>query len=69
VPLSLARLHPRTVEKFRALYPRLDPYACEIDFQIWIATKAPEAPEPPHSYDAAFLGFAAKWAERTKPQR
>ncbi len=66
VPLNLVRLNPRTVEKFRSLYPRLDVYACEADFRIWIATKAPE---PPRSYDAAFLGFAAKWAQRTGPGR
>jgi hypothetical protein len=66
VPLNLARLNPRTIEKFRSLYPRKDVYACEADFQVWLATKAPE---PPRSYDAAFLGFAAKWVKGTKPER
>jgi hypothetical protein len=62
-PLNLGRLHPRTVETFRKRYPRLDPYACEADFQYWLTTKATEKPR---SYDAAFLGFAAKWV---KPDR
>lgn len=60
VPLNLARIQPRTIEKFRTLYPRWDVYACEADFQTWLATKASE---PPRSYDAAFLGFAAKWVK------
>lgn len=63
VPLNLARLNPLTIEKFRSLYPRIDVYACEADFQIWLATKAPQ---PPRNYDAAFLGFAAKWVKQMK---
>lgn len=59
-PLTLGRLHPRTIETFRKRYPRLDPYACEADFQHWLETKATEKPR---SYDSAFLGFAAKWAK------
>lgn len=50
-------LKPETVEKFRALYPRLDPYACQADFDAWMHSKP-----TPRSYDAAFLGFAKKWA-------
>jgi hypothetical protein len=47
------------VAKFRALYPRLDPYACKDDFDAWAASLAPE--KQPRHYDAAFLGFARKW--------
>lgn len=50
-------LKPETVERFRALWPRLDPYACQADFEAWLAGKT-----PPRGYDRAFLGFAAKWA-------
>jgi len=60
-PLSLHRLHPRTVETFRKRYPRLDPYACEMDFQHFLNTSAAEQPK---NYDAAFTGFAKKWAAK-----
>lgn len=53
------RLHYKTIEKFKALYPRKDVYACEADFQYWLETSSAT---PPRSYDAAFLGFAKKWA-------
>jgi hypothetical protein len=59
-PLSLHRLHPRTVETFRKRYPRLDPYACEADFMHFLNTGAAEQPR---NFDAAFMGFAKKWAE------
>lgn len=49
-------LKPTTIERFRALYPRLDPYACKADFDEWGKTSTPR------NYDAAFLGFAEKWA-------
>ena len=52
-------LKPETVERFRALCPRLDPYACQGDFDAWLAGKT-----PPTDYDRAFLGFAAKWASK-----
>jgi len=61
VPLSLHRLHPRTVETFRKRYPRLDPYACEMDFQHFLNTGAAEQPK---NYDAAFTGFAKVWAAK-----
>ena len=61
VPLSLHRLHPRTIETFRKRYPGLDPYACEADFQHFLNTSATEQPK---NYDAAFTGFAKKWAPK-----
>ena len=60
VPLSLHRLHPRTVETFRKRYPRLDPYACEADFRHFLNTSAEEQPR---NFDAAFIGFAKKWVK------
>lgn len=57
-------LNPHTIERFRRLYPSLDPYVCEDDFRYWLDTY-PSAKQP-HSYDAAFLGFAKKWAEKAK---
>ena len=51
-------LRPMTVERFRKLYPRLDPYTCKSAFDAWL-----EAKEAPKHYDAAFLGFAKKWAK------
>ena len=60
MPLSLHNLHPRTVETFRKRYPRLDPYACEADFRHFLNTSAAEQPR---NFDAAFMGFAKKWAE------
>lgn len=53
------RLHYKTIEKFKALHPRKDVYACEADFRYWLDT-SPEDKEP-ENYDAAFLGFAKKW--------
>lgn len=47
-----------TIEKFRILYPRIDPYACKADFQLWLIGKS-----YPTNYDAAFLGFAKKWVK------
>jgi hypothetical protein len=35
-------LKPATVERFRAMYPRLDPYACKDDFDAWAETLPPE---------------------------
>ncbi len=60
LPLSLHKLHPRTIETFRKRYPRLDPYACEADFRHFLNTSAAEQPR---NFDAAFTGFAKKWAE------
>lgn len=58
------RLHYKTIEKFKALYPRKDVYACEADFRYWLnnSSKAAE----PENYDAAFLGFAKKWVTPTR---
>lgn len=50
-------LLPATVEKFRQLFPRLDPYACKGDFDAWLRGKT-----YPTNYDAAFIGFAEAWA-------
>ena len=55
-PPAIKSLKPTTVERFRTLYPRCDPYACKDAFDAWL-----EAKEAPRSYDAAFLGFAKKW--------
>ena len=58
-PSSVERhLKPETVERFRASWGRLDPYACKTDFDAWLEGKT-----PPRGYDRAFLGFAAKWAK------
>jgi hypothetical protein len=51
-------LHPVTIEQFRTIYPRLDPYTCKGAFDTWLAGK-----EPPRSYDKAFMGFARKWVK------
>lgn len=56
-PAESKNLKPVTVERFRKLYPRLDPYACKADFDAWLE----DGKEPPKHYDAAFLGFAKKW--------
>lgn len=59
LPVPVAKsLHPATVERFRKLYPRLDPYTCKDAFDSWL-----EAKEAPKHYDAAFLGFAKKWVK------
>lgn len=52
-------LHPRTVEQFKAMYPRLDPHACKADFDAW-QEGLPDDSKARH-YDRAFLGFARKW--------
>jgi hypothetical protein len=57
-PPPIKNLAPATVEQFRKLYPRIDPYACKGDFDAWL-----EAKEPPRHYDRAFLGFAKKWVK------
>lgn len=62
LPTPSLRLHYKTIEKFKALYPRKDVYACEADFRYWLET-SPDV-EPPRNYDAAFLGFAKKWNEQ-----
>ena len=51
-------LQPATIERFRKLHPRLDPYACKDAFDSWLESK-----EAPKHYDAAFLGFAKKWVK------
>lgn len=58
-PTDAPYLKPATIETFRALYPRLDPYACKDGFDAWAVGKK----RPAHDYDRAFLGFAAKWAK------
>jgi hypothetical protein len=61
LPAAPRRLHYKTFEKFKTLYPRKDVYACEADFRYWLDTSDAE---PPKSYDAAFLGFAKRWNEQ-----
>lgn len=57
-PPPIKDLASATVERFRKLYPRIDPHACKDDFDAWL-----EAKEPPRHYDQAFLGFAKKWVK------
>ena len=52
-------LKAATVERFSALYPRLDPYACKAAFDAWAEGLPPE--KQPRHYDRAFMGFAQKW--------
>lgn len=54
---SAKHLKSKTIERFRALYPRLDVYACQGDFDAWLLSKEKTATH----YDRAFLGFAKKW--------
>lgn len=58
-PDGIRHLKPITVERFHRHYPGLNPYDCQMDFEIWVQHK-----EPPRNYDAAFLGFAKSWAKR-----
>ena len=53
-------LKSMTVERFRAIYPGLDPYACKAEFDDWMERMKKSAPK---NYDLAFLGFAKKWAK------
>lgn len=55
-PSPSTPLKPETVGKFRTKWGRLDPFACQNDFDVWLKGKT-----APQNYDAAFLGFAAKW--------
>ncbi len=57
-PRSDGFLQPTTIEKFKALYPRLDVYACQAAFHLWVQGKT-----QPTNYDVAFLGFAKKWVK------
>lgn len=57
-PPVVKNLAPATIEKFRKLYPRIDPYVCKGDFDAWLETK-----KLPHHYDKAFLGFAKRWVK------
>lgn len=50
-----------TVKHFRELFPRLDIYACQGDFDAWLVNK-----KAPKNYQKAFLGFAKKWAAGKK---
>jgi hypothetical protein len=67
-PKAIARYLPsselteRTIEQFRAMYPRLDVYACKAAFDTWL----PSAPEQPKNYQRAFIGFAKSWARQQK---
>jgi hypothetical protein len=61
LPTPARPLHYKTIEKFKALYPRKDVYACEADFRYWLDTSDAA---PPENYDVAFLGFAKKWNEK-----
>ena len=52
-------LKATTVAHFRALYPRLDPYACKAAYDVWVEGLPPE--KKPRHYDAVFKKFAEKW--------
>jgi hypothetical protein len=52
-------LKPATVQKFRRIYPNLDPYACKADFDAWVECLAPE--NKPRYYDRVFMSFAESW--------
>jgi len=54
--ITTVNLTKQTTEQFKAIYPRLDIYACQSDFDAWINDK-----EKPKNYQKAFLGFAKKW--------
>lgn len=60
-PVASLRLHDKTIEKFRFLYPGKDVYACEADFKCWLETSNAAQPK---NFNSAFLGFAKKWAEK-----
>ena len=48
----------RAKDTFRKLYPKRDAERCLADFAAWLSHKGHTADKP----DAAFLGFAKKWA-------
>jgi hypothetical protein len=59
LPLSLApSVGADARAKFRSLYPGKDVDRCLADFAAWLGRKGHTAERP----DAAFLGFARKWA-------
>lgn len=55
--INPSQLTELTLKRFREIYLRLDPYACQVDFDLWVNGK-----EAPKDYQKAFLGFAKKWA-------
>jgi len=59
VLLQAGSLAEQTLEQFRRLCPRLDPYACQGDFDAWLLN----GKDHPKNYHKAFLGFAKKWAK------
>lgn len=58
-PPPVRQLKPATVARFRAMYPRLDPYACKAAFDDWQAGLPDE--QKARNYDAVFRSFAEKW--------
>ncbi len=58
-PPPVRQLKSATVARFRAMYPRLDPYACKAAFDDWQAG-LPDERKAKH-YDVAFKSFAEKW--------
>lgn len=59
IPSCFYQLKPRTIERFKAQWSRLDPYTCQVAFDAWLADQPTD--RTPKNYDAAFLGFAKKW--------
>jgi len=61
VPPRVQHLRPAAVQTFRALFPGLDPYACQAAFDAWQEGLPPE--KKAQKYNSAFLGFAKAWAK------
>jgi hypothetical protein len=57
-PVQTGSLTEEIIKQFRVFHPRLDPYACQADFDAWLKCK-----ETPKNYERAFLGFAKKWGK------
>jgi hypothetical protein len=55
---AIPAVSDRAKDTFRKLYPKRDADRCLADFAAWLSQKGHTADKP----DAAFLGFAKKWA-------
>jgi hypothetical protein len=60
--LPTSELTERAIGQFRAMFPRLDVYACKAAFDAWL----PTAPEQPKNYQRAFIGFAKSWGRQQR---
>jgi hypothetical protein len=61
IPPRVQYLRPAAVETFRARFPGLDPYACQVAFDDWQEGLPPD--KKARQYNTAFLGFAKVWAK------